>query len=125
MPQLTERCDVWRMVGTYDSGKQMKAVYTRVPCLRVPVSSFDKLASALAARSTGSTESFRPEGRESTDLFLLPTTFQVQYDDEIRRGRRTDVTGTVVPYRFTINGIRDYETLGYQNTIAVFCTLTQ
>jgi hypothetical protein len=125
MPQLTERCDIWRMVGTFEGGKQMEAVYTRVPCLRVPISSFDKVANALVVRNTGNTESFRSEGREATDVFLLPTWVPVQYDDELRRGRRTDITGQVVPYRYTVGGIRDYEGLGYQDTVAVFCAITQ
>lgn len=122
MPQLTERCDLWRMVGTYDGGKTMQAVYTRLPCLKVPMSSFDKLAGALVAHNSGSTESFRSQARESTDLFLLPAWVAIQTDDEIRRGRRTDITGTVAAYRFTVNGLRDYEGLGYQDTLAVFCT---
>lgn len=124
MPQLTERTDIWRMVGAYDGGKTMKAVYTRVPCLRVPISSFDKVAAALVARSTGSTESFRSEGRSSTDVFLLPSWVGVQVEDELRRGRRTDITGTVGQYRYTVDGLRDYEGLGYQSTVAVFCTFT-
>jgi hypothetical protein len=125
MPQLTERCDVWRMVGTYDAGKTEKPVYTRVPCLKVPMSSFDKVAQSLVGRSSAASESFRSGGRESTDLFLLPSWVPVLTDDELRRGRRVDVTGAVQPYRYTVNGIRDYEGLGYQDTIAVFCTATQ
>ena len=125
MPQLTEQCEVWRMVGQYDGGKQMEAVYTRVPCLRVPISSFDKVAAALVARSTGATESFRSEGRTSTDVFLLPSWLSVQVEDEIRRGRRLDVRGAAVPYRYTVDGVRDYEGLGYQDTVAVFCAATQ
>jgi hypothetical protein len=112
------------MVGAYEQGKTMKAVYTRVPCLRVPVSSFDKVANALMARDTGGSESFRAEGRSSTDVFLVPKWVAVQTDDELRRGRRTDITGTVGPYRYTVDGLRDYEGLGYQSTVAVFCTLT-
>lgn len=125
MPQLTERCDVWRMVGTYEGGKTMQAVYTRVPCLRVPISSFDKLAAALTARDTSPTESFRSQGRQSTDVFLLPAWADIREDDELRRGRRTDITGQVVPYRYKVNGIRDYETFGYQDTRAVFCESTR
>jgi hypothetical protein len=125
MPQLTERTDIYRMVGTYDGGKTTQAVYTRVPCLRVPISSFDQVAAALVARTTGETESFRSEGRSSTDLFLLPDWVNVQIEDELRRGRRTDITGAVVPFRYTVDGVRDYEGLGYQNTVAVFCTITQ
>lgn len=125
MPQLTELTDIWRMVGTYDGGKQMTAVYTRIPCLRVPISSFDKVAASLVARSTGSTEGFHVEGRESTDIFLLPSWVPIQTEDELRRGRRTQVTGTVAQYRYTVNGIRDYEGLGYQDTVAVFCAVTQ
>jgi tRNA U54 and U55 pseudouridine synthase Pus10 len=123
--QLTERCDVWRFVGAYDGGKALQAVYTRVPCLRVPVSSFDKVATALAARDTGATEGFHVGGRQSTDVFLLPNSYPIQIEDELRRGRRTGITGTVQAYRYQINGIRDYETFGYQDTTAVFCTLTQ
>lgn len=125
MPQLTERTDLWRMVGTYDGGKTMKAVLTQVPCLRVPISSFDKLAAALTARDTTPSESFRSQGRQSTDVFLLPAWVDVREDDELRRGRRTDITGTVVPFRFTVNGVRDYEQFGYQDTRAVFCESTR
>ena len=125
MPQLTERCDIWRMVGTYDGGKSMQAVYTRVPCLRVPISSFDKVAAALAARDTGATEGFHVEGRESTDVFLLPSWLPVKIEDELRRGRFTSVSGAVQQYRYTVDGTRDYETFGYQDVIAVFCTITR
>lgn len=121
--QLTERCDVWRMQGTYDQGRRETLVLSRVPCLRVPVSSFDKVASALVARSTGSSESFRPQDRESTDLFLLPSWAAVQEEDEVRQGRRVDVTGAVQPNRYTVDGVREFTGLGsYQDTIAVFCT---
>jgi hypothetical protein len=121
--QLTERTDVWRMVGTYDGGKTMQAVLTRVPCLRVPISSFDKLASALSAstRSNSPAEFFRSQGRESTDVFLLPAWVTVKTDDELRRGRRVDINGNAVPYRYTVNGVRTYETFGYQDQLAVFC----
>lgn len=127
MPQLTERCDIWRMVGTYDGGKQMQAVHTQVPCLRVPISSFDKLAGALAASMRGNipSESFRSEGRESTDVFLIAAWMSVQPDDELRRGRRIDINGNAVPYRYTVGGVRAYEGFGYQDTHAVFCTSTQ
>lgn len=125
MPQLTQLCDVWRMVGQYDGGKQMQAVYTRVPCLRVPISGFDKVAAALVARSTGATESFRPEGRTSTDVIFVPGWMHVQAEDEIRRGRRVDVTGAVVPHRYIVDGARDYEEFGYQDTLVVFCSATQ
>lgn len=123
--QLTESCDIWRMVGTFDQGKTMTAVYKRVPCLRVPISSFDKVAAALAARNTGMTEGFHVEGRESTDVFLLPSWVAVQSEDELRRGRFTGITGTVQQYRYTVDGARDYETFGYQDVIAVFCTITR
>lgn len=126
MPQLTERTDVWRMVGRFDGGKTEQPVYTRVPCLRVPISSFDKVTAALVARNTASAgESFRSEDRQSTDVFLLPSWVLVQTDDEFRRGRRTDNTGAAVPYRYTVNGVRDYEQFGYQDVIAVFCTSSQ
>lgn len=122
--QLTERCDVWRMVGSYDQGRQMTAVLTRVPCLRVPVSSFDKVAAALVARSTGNSEGFRPEGRESTDVFLVAAWTGVQAEDELRQGRRVTVTGSVEPNRYVVNGVRDYDGFGYQDTLAVFCAST-
>lgn len=125
--QLTDRCDVWRMVGTYDQGKTMQAILTRVPCLRVPVSEFDKVANALLAssRSSAPSENFRSGGRESTDVFLLPTWARVFAEDELRRGRYTDINSRVLQYRYIIGGARDYGGLGYQDTTAVFCTLTQ
>lgn len=127
MPQLTERCDIWRMAGNFDGSKSMQAIYTRTPCLRVPISSFDKVAAALVARSTGSTESFRSEGLSSTDVFLLASWVPVQIGDELRRGRRVDLTGTVQPYRYTVDGLRDSLGLGYgyENLTAVYCTFTQ
>lgn len=127
MPQLTERCDLWRMVGTDDGGKTMQIVYAHVLCLRVPISSFDKLASALSAATTGTTPSqfYRSEGRQSTDVFLVPSWLPVQTDDELRRGRRTDINGNPVQYRYTVAGIRDYEDFGYQDTNAVFCQSMQ
>ena len=127
MPQLTERCDIWRMTGRQDGGKIMKVVYPAVPCLRVPISSFDKVAAALSAstRDSSPSEYFRSEGRQSTDVFLLPRWVIVLTDDELRRGRRLDANGNPVQYRYTVAGIRDYETLGYQDTNAVFCQSMQ
>ena len=127
MPQLTDRCDIWRMVGQYDAGKQITAVYKTVPCLRVPISGFDRVANALAAstRDSSPSEYFRNEARESTDVFLIPTWVKVLTDDELRRGRRTDINGNAVQYRYTVDGIRDYDGLGYQDTFAVFCTSLQ
>jgi len=127
MPQLTEKCDLWRMVGAYDGGKSIQAVYTRVPCLRVPISSFDKVAGALLAstRSTSPSENFRSEARQSTDIFLVPAFVQVIADDELRRGRRVDINGNAVQYRYKVGGIQDYDGLGYQNVIAVFCQSLQ
>jgi hypothetical protein len=127
MPQLTERCDVWRMVGVYDQGKTMTAVYTNAPCLRVPISGFSKLAAALSASSTAHSpsERFLIEARQATSVFLIPSWMRLFTDDELRRGRRVDINGNAVPYRYTVNGIRDYEGLGYQDTLAVFCQSLQ
>jgi predicted ATPase len=127
MPQLTERCDVWRMVGTYDAGKKMAAVYTAAPCLRIPISGFSKLAAALSAsnRPSSPSERFLTEARQSTSVFLIPSWMRLFTDDELRRGRRVDINGNAVAYRYTVNGIRDYEGLGYQDTLAVFCQSLQ
>lgn len=127
MPQLTEKCDVWRMVGRYDGGKSMSAVYTAVPCLRVPISNFDKVAAALSAATTGSSpsESFQAQGRESTAVFLVPAYLVIQPDDELRRGRRIDINGNAVAYRYTVTGVRDYDGFAYQDTHAVFCRSMQ
>lgn len=126
MPQLTDRCEVWRFVQA-DGSKPMTAVYTRVPCLRVPVSSFDKVAAALSAATTGTqpSEFTRSEARESTDVFLVPSWITLRTDDELRRGRYTDNNGTVVPYRYSVDGIRAYDSFGYQDTIGVFASLLQ
>lgn len=123
--QLTELTDIWRMVGSYDAGKTMQAVYTRVPCLRVPISSFDQLAQAMSAASSSSvpSESFTPQGRDSTDVFLLPSWISVQTDDELRRGRRVDINGNAAVYRYTVAGVREFETFAYQDQLAVFCQL--
>lgn len=127
MPQLTDRCELWRFVGQYDASKNLQAVYTRVPCLRVPISSFDRLASAISASSRGTSpsESFRSEARESTDVFLVPNWVRILADDELRRGRRVDINGNAVAYRYTVDGIRDYDGLGYQDALAVFCRSLQ
>lgn len=123
--QLTEKTDLWRMVGTYDGGKAMQAVYTRIPCVRVPISSFDTIAAALSSsmRSGIPSEYFRAEGRDSTDVFILPDWLQVQTDDELRRGRRVDINGTAVAYRYTVAGIRTFESFAYQDQQAAFCQL--
>lgn len=125
--QLTERTDIWRMVGTYDAGKSMQAVYTQVPCLRVPISSFDKLAGALSSsmRPSMPSEYIRSEGRQATDVFLLPAWVAIQADDELRRGRRTDINGNVVAYRYTVSGIRMFESFAYQDQQAAFCEITE
>jgi hypothetical protein len=125
--QLTETCDLWRMVLQPNGGREMSAVLTRVPCLRVPVSTIDKVEAALSAATTNTnpSEYFRSEARQSTDMFLLPDWLQVQTDDELRRGRYTDNNGDIVPYRYSVDGIRTYETFGYQGTICVFCSLLQ
>lgn len=126
MPQLTERCDIWRFVQG-DETKPMTRVFTALPCLRVPVSSFDKVAAALSAATTDTqpSEFFRSESRESTDLFLVPTWANIRADDEIRRGRYTDNNGDPVQYRYSVDGIRTYESFAYQDTKAVFAALLQ
>lgn len=125
MPQLTERCDLWRFQAQEDGTDEMALVLAAVPCLRVPISSTDKIASALSAPTTDSAPSayMHSEGRESTDLFLLPNWLEVRPDDELHRGRYTDNSGDVVPFRYTVDGIRNYETFAYQQTICVFASL--
>ncbi|MGH3415434.1 MAG: hypothetical protein ACRDSS_03105 [Actinocrinis sp.] len=121
--QLTQRCDLWRMVGRYDEGKTLQAVYTQLACLRVPISSFDKIAGALLAssRSSAPSENFRPEGRQSTDIFLIAAWVAVQADDELRHGRRVDINGNAVQYRYRVGGVQAFDGLGYQDRLAVFC----
>lgn len=122
--QLTEQCDVWRMVLQPGGGRMMSAVFTRVPCLRVPVSGFDKVAAALSNANTASapSEFMHSEARESTDVFLVPDWLPLRTDDELRRGRYTDNNGTVVPHRYSVDGMRNYESFAYQDTKAVFCS---
>lgn len=127
MPQLTERCELWRLTTNTESGKkQMTAILTAIPCLRVPISTFDKVAAPLSAPDTASipAEYMHSQARQSTDVFLLPDWVAVRPDDEIRRGRRTNNVGQVVAHIYNVDGIRDYETFGYQNTVAVFATLS-
>lgn len=126
--QLTERCDIWRMVGQYDGGKKITAVYTRLPCLRVPISRFDKISTPFTVGgllSGPSSEHFRPAGRTSTDVFLFPRWVTIRYDDELRRGRRTDNAGNVGPYRYTVDGVLDFEMQGYHDVQYAFASLTQ
>lgn len=127
MPQLTELCDIWRMLGAYEGGKEMGAAYTRVPCLRVPLSTFDKLAASLSAATTGTSPSeyFRSQARQATAVFLIPAWVGVQEDDELRYGRRIDVSGAVQPYSYTVVGIRDYDGIAYQDAKALFCQRNQ
>lgn len=134
--QLTERCDIWRMLGTYEGGKQIGAAYTRIPCLRVPISTFDQISASLSA-ATGTiqpdrgefpsppSEFFHPLGRGSTAIFLIENHWSILAEDELRHGRRTDITGAVQPYRYTVAGIQDYDTFGYQDTRLIFCQRMQ
>jgi hypothetical protein len=124
------------MLGTYEEGKTMGAAYTRIPCLRVPISSFDEISSPLSS-STGTiqadrgtfpsppSEYFHPEARQATAVFLVPQYVALLSEDELRHGRRTDITGTVQPYRYTVSGIQDYDTFAYQNIRLVFCMRMQ
>lgn len=125
--QLTELCEIWRLVGDYESGREMSAALTRVPCLRVPVSEFDKIAASLSASSSGHDPSqfFRSQARQATALFLVPTWVQVYEDDELRHGRRLATDQTVQPYRYTVVGIRDYGGVAYQDATALFCQRNQ
>lgn len=97
MPQLTGRCDLWRMVLQPSGQKLMVGYQTRVPCLRVAISGLDSLP-AFA--------------RESTDVFILPTWLAVREDDEIRLGRRVDADGNPSQYRYTIDGVRRFDQFG-------------
>lgn len=125
--QLTERCDIWRMVGRYDGGKEESAVYTRIPCLRVPLGTFDKVASAMSASLSDNPpgQVFRDESRTAMALFLVENWVGVIEDDELRMGRRTTIDGTITQYRYTVSGIHDYDDFGYQNTLALFCERAQ
>lgn len=125
--QLTERCDIWRMLGTYEGGKAMGAAYTQIPCLRVPISTLDKIASSLSAATSGSSPSefFRSQARQATAIFLVPEWVSIMEDDELRFGRRHDTTGQIAQYRYTVAGIRTYDDFGYQDTHALFCQRLQ
>lgn len=127
MPQLTETCAIYRMALQENGTKTLTAVYARLPCLRVPVSKFDVIAAPLSAATTTSppSEFFRSEGRQSTDLFLVPAWVTVLPDDELQRGRFTNNDGQVVPYRYTVSGMQTFETLAYQDTLALYTYLTQ
>ena len=82
--QLTERCDIWRMLGTHDGGKQMGAAYTRIPCLRVPISTFDQISSALSA-PTGSIQPDRGQFPSPPSEYFHPQARQHGSDKSIRR----------------------------------------
>lgn len=126
--QLTDTCDIWRLVlqtSGANSGKKVKqAVYTRVPCLRVPISKFDVIASPLSTANTSSvpSEFMHSEARVSTDVFLVPVGTGVRLDDEIRRGRYINNAGQLTAYIYTVDGIQDHDGFGYQHTLTVFCT---
>lgn len=125
--QLTERCDIWGWVGEFDGSKQIKMLYEQIECLRVPISEMDKVAAALSTAMTNSTptEYFRSQARQATALFLVPTWVNVREDNELRYGRRLDLTGAVQQHRYTVSGIRTYGTFGYQDNQALFCQRLQ
>jgi hypothetical protein len=121
--QLTgkSRLAVWRFVQA-GSAKTMSAVYTSLPYVRVPISTFDQVVASLSSATTDTQPSdyWRSEGRDSTSIFLLPDWANVRTDDELRYGRYTDNNGDLVQYRYSVDGVRTYEGFGYQDTIAVF-----
>lgn len=123
MPQLTQKIDVWRMVGVYDQGKTMGPVLKQIPALRIAISRFDTIQRGLSAQMTATrAEFFRPEGSEATDLFLVPTylTGLLFYDDEIRWGRTVTNQGTVVQHRFTVRGVQEFKEFGYTDSLHLY-----
>ena len=103
---LTDQCDIWRQIDIPGKpGKsQMSVWHASVPCLVIPVSQSD-------------TE--MPFARETTHVVLLPRWLEgVRSEDEVRTGRQIDATGTAVPYRYIVSGIRRYPTFGLQHTEA-------
>jgi hypothetical protein len=126
--QLTDQCDLWRLVlqttGENNGKKLKQAILTAVPCLRVPISKFDVIASPLSAANTNSVPSqfMHSEARASTDVFLMPQYVEIRPDDELHRGRYTNNAGQLVAFIYTVNGIQTYDTFAYQDKIIVFCT---
>lgn len=107
MIRLTERCEVWR-ISSSGPRRSVTVIYANVPCLRVPISSFDGMPDYA---------------RRSTHVVFVPRTHArlLRTEDELRTGRRVNNAGQVVAHRYGVDGIRDYRSLGVLHT-EVYCT---
>lgn len=123
--QLTDKCSLWRMKQQPNGTIQLSVIIPALPCLRVPQSKFDKIASALSAAnsSTIPSEFTHTESRQSQAIFLIPDWADIRPEDELQRGRYTNNAGQVVPFRYIVDGIQDYGDFGYQNVKAVYTML--
>lgn len=93
MIALPERCAIYRLVP--GGSGEMQKVYGGVPCLIQPVSSYERV----------------PEyARSSTHVAFLPRrmTRLVFTQDQLRTGRRSDRSGAVDAFIFTVSGVRSY-----------------
>lgn len=91
---LPQRCEVWRWILKPAGGRSLRPWRSNVSCLIEPISNFDRVP-AFA--------------RESTHLVLLPTWLaDLNPEDEIRTGRRTDASGAVSAIRYHVDGLRPF-----------------
>lgn len=70
-----------------------------IPCLVVPVSSFDRTVSTAL---------------ESTHIVWVPRWLDILKGDELRTGRRSDDFGDKLTYTYVVNGRRRF-TVGLQH----------
>jgi hypothetical protein len=94
---LTEVAGVYRSLPVPAKGANVRdkiQAYPTIPCLIVPVSSFDRV---------------QAYGLESTHVVWVPQWLELLKEDEVRTGRRTDpVSQAVSPYVYVVNGRRKF-----------------
>lgn len=96
MLTFTDRATIYRSVASTSRGpraRSEKPIYTNVPCLVVPISTFDRAVNFA---------------RESTHVAWVPRWLELLREDELRVGRRTDDFGDKLLYGFVINGTRRF-----------------
>lgn len=98
MLPFTDRAAIFREQAQPSKGPNVRVktqLYPNVPCLIVPVSSFDRM---------------NAYGLESTHVVWVPRWLTLLKEDEVRVGRRTEpVTGTVTPIVYVVNGRRMFK----------------
>lgn len=107
-PVLTRTGQLWRKVPTNGPGQLGEAMTMLVPALAfevVPVSRFD---------------SQQPYTLEATHILWVPRWQELRKEDEVRYGEWTNSLGVTQPFRYVVNGKRQFRT-GFRQT-AYYCT---